>query len=221
VSTVRKTHTEAWWENAPAYVIRCIGHYKDGTPCRTEAHPGATVCHKHGAAAPAVQAAAATRIQYSVDEAAQRLVDWMKDDNVDMRERVKIAHDLLDRGGLGAMSKHLVGVAQVDPVEALFRSIAADPAGLTTPEPVQAKVIQIDAAQAAIDAREEGPDWDELFGPENRLLGTDDVVDAVLVDDNELPPNTVRVEGSMSHNPPKWLADDLERTETLRRAGLW
>ncbi len=77
-----------------------------------------------------MQQAAATRIQMSVDEAAQRLIEWLNDNDVDMRERVKIAHDLLDRGGLGATSKHLVGVVSGDPVETLFRDILSDPDGL-------------------------------------------------------------------------------------------
>jgi hypothetical protein len=215
MSTVRKTHGENWWATAPPHIIRCTAHYKDGSPCRREANPGASVCHQHGAAAPAVLAAAATRIQYSVDEAAQRLVNWMKDEGVDMRERVKIAHDLLDRGGLGATSKHLIGVGPADPVEALFRSIAADPDGLVDPTVVHGKVIHHDAAQAAIDAREEVGDWDDLFGRERPALGSSEVV----VD--ELPPGTVRSDDNMSDRPPKWLADDFDRTGVLRKAGLW
>lgn len=139
----RRTHTELWWENhTDPTVIRCAAHLKTtGERCRSEAAPGTSVCEKHGALVPAVQQAAATRIQMSVDEASKRLVEWLNDNSVDMRERVKIAHDLLDRGGLGATQKHLLGVVSNDPVETLFRDLLTTPGMLAEP---RTEVRQID-----------------------------------------------------------------------------
>lgn len=209
----RKTHTEKWWAAAAPHVLRCTGQNKtDGSRCRAEASPGTTVCDRHGALIPVVQQAAARRIQMSVDEAAQRLIEWLNDNDVEMRERVKIAHDLLDRGGLGATSRHLVGVVgSGDPVETLFQDLLSDPRMFaeqkhSAPPPLQ------DAAQAALDAREAGPSPADLFGWESGSDEPEDVVDAELVEDpDELPPKTVRVTGSKSDRPPKWLEEDLLR----------
>lgn len=207
----RRTHTEKWWDAAAPHILRCTGHNKtDGSRCRAEASPGTTVCERHGALIPVVQQAAANRIQMSVDEAAQRLIEWLNDNDVDMRERVKIAHDLLDRGGLGATSKHLVGVVgSGDPVETLFRDILSDPSGLAPATPALPAPPVPDAAQAALDAREAGPDWEDVIG---REIGSDDahdVVDAELLPDaDDLPPHTVYVGQTQT---PKRIRDDLRR----------
>lgn len=211
----RKTHTERWWDAAAPHILRCTGHNKtDGSRCRAEAEPGTTVCWRHGAAIPAVQAAAATRIQMSVDEAAQRLIEWLNDNDVDMRERVKIAHDLLDRGGLGATSKHLVGVVSGDPVETLFRDILSDPDGLAPAAPALAAPPVPDAAQAALDAQQADPDWDAVLGREIGSDDADDVVDAELVEDSgaDSPPHTVQV---APYRTPKHIRDDLRRLGLL------
>ena len=210
----RMTHTDKWWDNAPSHILRCSAHYKStGEQCRSEAAPGTSVCDKHGALVPAVQAAAANRIQMSVDEAAKHMVEWLSDPNVDMRERIKVATDLLDRGGLAATSKHLVGVVgSSDPVERLFLDILADPNGLVDPTPVP---VQPDPEQLALEQRAE-PDFDDLIG---------DVVDAELVEDvpapaPELNPAQVekpkRVKGIRNPaKPPKHIRDDLERLGLL------
>lgn len=204
----RKTHTEKWWDAAAPHILRCTGHNKtDGSRCRAEAEPGTTVCWRHGAAIPAVQAAAATRIQMSVDEAAQRLIEWLNDNDVDMRERVKIAHDLLDRGGLSATQKHLVGVVSGDPVETLFRDILSDPNGLADPTPQPPALPVPDAAQAALDARQADPDWDTVLGREIGSDDADDVVDAELVEDR--PAHTVYE--AEPYRTPKRIRDDLKR----------
>jgi len=204
----RRTHTEKWWDAAPPHVLRCVGHYKTtGERCRSEAAPGTSVCDKHGALAPAVQQAAATRIQMSVDQAAQRLVEWLNDNDVDMRERVKIAHDLLDRGGLSATQKHLVGVVSGDPVETLFRDILADPNGLAPAVPAMPAAPVPDAAQAALDARQDVPDLRTFLSREIGSDGPDDVVDAELVPDAE-DPATVR---AAPYRTPKRIRDDLAR----------
>lgn len=140
----------------------------------------------------------------SVDEAARFLIDWMNDPSVDMRERVKIAHDLLDRGGLGATSKHLVGVVSDDPVETLFRDLLADPNGTYDPATVpRSELPAYDAAQAALDAREEAPGSPAASFPD------DDVVDAKIVEDAPERPHTMP--GISRETPPAWLRRDLER----------
>lgn len=70
----------------------------------------------------------------TAEDAAKRLVDWMKDENVDMGKRVKIAQDMLDRGGLTAVQKHLARVGPVNPVESPFRNILSDPNALVGPK---------------------------------------------------------------------------------------
>lgn len=72
----------------------------------------------------------------SVDEASKKLIAWLGDPAVEMRERIKIAHDLLDRGGLGATSKMLLGVVTEDPVEKLFRDILTQPGALAPYKPI-------------------------------------------------------------------------------------
>jgi hypothetical protein len=198
----RKTHTETWWGRAATEnptVLRCTAHYKDGSPSRTEAFPGTTVCEKHGALAPQVQAAAATRIQMSVDEAAQKLVDRMNDPGVDMRERVKIAHDLLDRGGLAATSRLLIGVGQVDPIEKRFLGILSDPNGLMDPNAAP---------------RELSPETLELT---RRALENDDIVDAEWVEEAPRLPSPDRAEQPKA-TTPKHIHEGVER---LQKAGPW
>ena len=96
---------------------------------------GSVVCDQHGGAAPQVLRRAAERIQYTADDAARRLVEWMNDPTVEMRERVKIAQDMLDRGGLAA--SHLMKIMPVtdDPVEKLFQALLSEPDGLWLPAP--------------------------------------------------------------------------------------
>ncbi|MGK2876191.1 MAG: hypothetical protein ACSLEW_11215, partial [Nocardioides sp.] len=46
------------------------------------------------------------------------------------RDKIKVMQDMLDRAGLNATNKLLVGVGEIDPVERLFRDLLADPDGL-------------------------------------------------------------------------------------------
>lgn len=197
----RRTHTEAWWEAASPTVIRCTAHYKDGTPCKTEASPGTNVCDKHGALAPQVLNAAAVRIQMTADDAAAKLVAWMNDSTVDMRERVKIAHDLLDRGGLSGVNKVLVGVGQIDPIEALFRNLLSDPNALIDPnaEPLPPDPLTLELNRAAIESAE-GPDWA-------------DIVDAELIEEPASPARIPSLERSTRNpaTPPKHIREAMER----------
>lgn len=200
----RKTHTEAWWSTAAPHILRCTGHNRvNGERCKSEAAPGTSVCDRHGALIPAVQAAAATRIQLSVDDAARKLLEMVEDPTVEARDKVKILHDLLDRGGLAATSKHLVGVVgSSDPVETLFRDLLSNPEATYDPRTVErAAPRELDAAQAAIDAAEAGgSEYEDLIG---------DVVEAELVEDTPARP-TERRRTRNPAIPPKHIREALE-----------
>lgn len=154
-------HSEEWWATkAPPTALRCKAHYRNGQPCRRQAVDGAVVCDKHGGAIPNVLRRAAQRVQMTADEAAQQLVAWMNDPNVDMRERVKIAHDLMDRSGLGAAQVHKIMPIEEDPLEKLFKGLLSNPDAFETaaPEPVGAlpartlTLEELDRAMDIVDA---------------------------------------------------------------------
>lgn len=196
------THSEDWWELlAPPHIVRCEGHYKSGERCRREAILGGNVCRQHGGAAPQVRQLAAARIANHADAMAALLIEWANDPNVEVRDRAKIAQDLLDRADVAGTSKVLVGVGEIDPVERLFRDLLSDPAGLAPPQPVQ----QVPNPQ--IDK------W-------NREAMEDaDIVDAEVVEEPERPallPSPVRPK-RQGTAPPKHTREGLERAEELRR----
>lgn len=95
-----KRLSEEWWAERGPHVVRCKAHRKNGDRCKHVAIDGAVVCRYHGGAAPAVKARAAQRIIMAADDAASKLVAWMNDDNVPIKERRLIASDLLDRANL-------------------------------------------------------------------------------------------------------------------------
>lgn len=199
----RKTHGEEWWSTAPAHVLRCTGKNRvNGERCKSEALPGTSVCERHGALIPAVLASAATRIQMSVDDAAKKLLAMVEDPAVEARDKVKILHDLLDRGGLAPTSKHLVGVVgSSDPVERLFLDILSDPNGLLDPRALPPPgPREFDAAQAAIDAAEGDSDYEDLIS---------DVVEAELVEDAPARPESHERQRNPAI-PPKHIRDALE-----------
>ena len=190
------THSEEWWATAPAHVLRCTGHYKStGERCRREATPGTSVCNQHGALAPVVQAKAAARIQMSVDDAAKKLLSMVEDPNVEARDKIKILHDLLDRGGLAATQKHLVGVASVDPVERLFQDLLGDPEAFAAPALTSAKNV------------EEDPDDSPLLSSWD-----DDIVDAEVVEDARPTPAQVEAARQPAKGPgmPKHIREAME-----------
>lgn len=162
----RITHSEDWRAMlAPPTAVRCSANYKTGDRCRREAVLGATVCNHHGGSIPAVKQKAAARIGNAADEMVKRLQAMLDDPNVDSRDKVKIMHGMLDRAGLNATNKVLLGVTELDPVEALFRDILADPSALA---PIALPPTEPDV-------------FDEL----NRaalLVAEDDIVDAEVIE---------------------------------------
>ena len=168
----RKTwHSDKWWLTAPPTVVRCNGTLQEGGQCRRVANAGSVVCDQHGGAAPQVRRRAAERIAVNADEAARRLVEWMNDPKVEMRERVKIAHDMLDRGGLGAAQVHKIMPIAEDPIEALFASILSDPEGTYDP-------VAIEASKSLETAR--AYELADLIG----TFDENDIVDAEIVEDD-------------------------------------
>ena len=192
-------HSEKWWATAPPYVVRCQGHYKStGEQCRHVAIDGSVVCDQHGGAAPQVLRRAAERIQFTADDAARRLVEWMNDPSVDMRERVKIAQDMLDRGGLAA--SHLLKIMPVtdDPVEKLFQALLSDPDGLVERAP---ETPVLAASRAA--------ELEELVGPVPGEAG--EIVDAEIVE--TVPPTRRFEDVPKTRNPtipPKHIREGLD-----------
>ncbi len=187
----RKTmrHSEEWWEMvAPPTAVRCEGHVQDGSRCLREAILGATVCGQHGGSAPQVRTRAAARIGNAADDMVKGLLAMFNDPNIEPRDKIKIATDVLDRAGLNAVDKHIVAV-QVDPVEALFRNILNDPNGLALAESVPATPSPEMQAYnlAALERAEDGGD----------------VVDAVLVEEDELE--------VISATPPAHIRKALDR----------
>lgn len=166
------THSEDWWAVlAPPTVVRCEANYKTGDRCRREAIPGHYVCRHHGGAIPAVKQAAAARIGNAADEMVKRLQAMLDDPNVESRDKVKIMHDMLDRAGLNATNKVLLGVTELDPVEALFRDILADPTALASPHDGNASAAELEARRVA---------WADL-------VAEDDIVDAEIVEEGRTP----------------------------------
>lgn len=73
---------------------------RTGKQCGTRAMIGQRVCRMHGGATRQAKAKAAQRIQQAQNEAADLLVEFMADPEVDVQLRTKIAQDLLDRSGV-------------------------------------------------------------------------------------------------------------------------
>lgn len=194
--TRKVTHSEEWWELlARPTSVRCEGHYKTGERCRREALVGANVCRQHGGAAPQVQAIAAARIGNAADEMVKRLHAMLDDVNVEARDKIKIAQDMLDRAGLNATGKLLIGVGEIDPVEVLFRTILNDPNGLAPAEPTPHEP----SPQALAYNRQAL----EAYGGDDEPA---DIVDAEVVEE----PHTVHVTESMSNRPPAHIRKALE-----------
>ncbi|MCW2738884.1 hypothetical protein [Nocardioides sp.] len=193
------THSEDWWDMlAPPTVLRCEGHYKqDGKQCRREAVPGANVCGQHGGLIPVVRDRAAARMGNAADDMVQRLLAWLDDPGVDARDKVKIAQDMLDRAGLNATGKLLVGIGAVDPVEALFRNILNDPNGLAPAQPIAHQ-----PSPEVLAWNLEALDEDE----------PDDIVEAEVVEDSA---PTAPSDETMKTTPPPHIRRDLERLGLL------
>ncbi len=201
------SHSENWWTTAPAHILRCNGTYvTTGTQCRREAVGGTPVCFKHGATAPQTLAKAATRIQLTADEAVKVLHGILTNPEAQDRDKIAVARDLLDRGGLVPTNKVLLGVVTDDPVEKLFRDLLSDPRNLVDPNatPALPSAEQLERDRRAYDAEE----WDGL--PD--LAAREDVVDAEVAEDDE---DVLGYPLVISSEPPRRIREGFERLARL------
>jgi hypothetical protein len=155
-----------------------------------------------------VQAKAATRIGMTADAAVTALQDMLADPDTDNRDRIAIARDILDRAGLGATNKLLVGIGQVDPVERLFMDILGSPDGLADPVREGAERAALPASPTYQGEGEDSP----LLHWEEDASGLDDVVEAEIVEDRPVKvvsEHTVHI-GAMPKTPPH-IREALER----------
>ena len=105
---------------------------RSGERCKRHAHPGATVCVKHGAGAPAVKAAAARRLEAAKASAALARIGQ----RVDADPLAQLLDVIAYQGGLVAFWR-----AQVEAIEReqdrRERRARAHHAALRTPAPKQ------------------------------------------------------------------------------------
>lgn len=118
-------YSEEWWAGQPPTHVRCHATRKNGEKgqCKKPAMLGGVVCESHGGAAKQVRRRAAERIAMAQDDAAAKLVQWMKDETVDIGQRIKVAQDLLNRGGLSGKTEIEVNVK---PWEGLVNGLLVD-----------------------------------------------------------------------------------------------
>ena len=106
---------------------------------------------------------------------------------------------MLDRGRLGASSKHMLDITlETDPLENLFRSLLAEPSSLLDDQDSPHELSQL------LEPQPDATDWYEVLG---------DVLDAEVVeeeDDEPLPePEPDPPSRKHPHRPPKDVAEAL------------
>jgi len=98
---------------------RCTATSKrTGERCRAWALRGARTCRVHGSATRATKVATAKRIAQASGYAAEMLVEFMADPNVDLKTRIQISQDLLNRAGVNGKQELEVTVGMVPGWEA-------------------------------------------------------------------------------------------------------
>lgn len=120
------------------------------------------VCGHHGGKTPVAVAAAFTRLGGSVEQAADVVSEIMADTTVPPRDRLAAAQHVMKL--LGMERERVEVKVSVDPVEELFRAIAADPNGLAPASDGNASAAELAERQQA---------WADLIG--------EDVVDAEVI----------------------------------------
>jgi hypothetical protein len=102
---------------------KCKAHKKDGSPCGRWPVKGATVCPKHGGAAPQVRQKAQERLLAATDQLMAALLRIAMSAE---SEAVRLAaiKDALDRAGFGAAQLHKLAVAS--PWDDLLQEIIMD-----------------------------------------------------------------------------------------------
>lgn len=179
------SHSEDLWATrCPAHVVRCSASLRSGGQCKREAFPGMNVCGHHGGHLPVNVAAAFTRLGGTVEAAADTVAEVMGDKSVPPRDRLAAAAHVMKLLG---MEKERVEVkVSVDPLEALFRAIAADPVGLAPASDGNASEAELVERQRA---------WREL------VAADDDVVDAEVVEDPSADSTSAQIEEAAEAAP--------------------
>lgn len=102
---------------------RCKARRKNGQPCKNPPITGGAVCRMHGGGAPQVKRSARQRVLEAAEDAASLLVRLMADETVDLRVRVNVAQDFLDRANVTGKTavevevkryEHMLGAAVED-----------------------------------------------------------------------------------------------------------
>lgn len=177
--------SEEWWAERGPHVVRCQAIRKTGDRCRRVAIAGSVVCRHHGGAAPQVRRRAAERIIMAADDAVQKLVSWLHDESVPLKERRLIASDLLDRAQLAGKSMHEVEVkhkweALMD--EAVELTVITD----TTSGAPEAEDDESEVARPALPL----PHYEPEPEPRDQVYEPDDIIEAEIV--HEEPPAHLR-----------------------------
>jgi hypothetical protein len=166
--------------------------------CNQEAVPGLNVCGGHGGKTPAAIAAAFTRLGGSVEDAAETVAQIMAETSTLHRDRLAAAAHVTKL--LGMEKERTEVTVKVDPIEELFRSIAADSNGLRDPQapppPRDPEQIELDRRADVQELAEDGPNFDGL-----------DIVDAELVEDQ---PTRAKAERTNIDPTPKHIREALE-----------
>lgn len=179
---------------------KCHAHKKDGSPCGRWPVRGATVCPKHGGAAPQVRQRAKERLDAHADILMTSL---LKIATSAESEAVRLAatRDALDRAGFGAAQMHKLSVQ--DPWADLLSDIITDEDVF---EPATVKPRGLPPGRAGgveADDDDEDYDWDAT---------------AVSDSDDDEPRRPVVIRGEVVHDPRfPTDPDALRRTEARAR----
>lgn len=107
--------SEEWWDAQPfdVQMTRCRADLVSGTGrCTNFSVKGARVCINHGAKAPAVKAAARTRLEMAADHLVQRLLQMPDSDDIKAETRLRAIDSALDRIGLKAPTEVVLSPGQ-------------------------------------------------------------------------------------------------------------
>lgn len=99
---------------------RCTARNRSGYRCQRYPLQGATVCAKHGGAAPQVRRKAALRLAALVDPAIVTIARIMTDTSVRPGDRLRAANSVLDRAGIVRQTDMDTGTAQALLVQRLL-----------------------------------------------------------------------------------------------------
>jgi hypothetical protein len=107
--------SEEWWDAQPfdVQMTRCRADLVSGTGrCTNISVKGSRVCVSHGAKAPAVKAAARTRLEMAADHLVQRLLQMPDSDDIKAETRLRAIDSALDRIGLKAPTEVVLSPGQ-------------------------------------------------------------------------------------------------------------